>query len=361
MKIALLAPVWFAVPPNGYGGIELVVSVLADGLVERGHDVTLFASGDSATKATLRAVYGRAPSDRLGAVAPELNHALACLEHSWEFDLVHDLTGLTGAALAATSRAPVVHTIQCALEAEAHAILRRAARVDPRLALVSVSLNQQRLAPDLPWVANCPNGLDLAAYPFPPSPRDYLLFLGRIDPSKGPDRAIAVARAAGLPLVIAAKVREPGEHAFFEEAVRPHLGDGVEFLGEVGPEEKVQLLRGARALLFPIDWEEPCALVLLEAMACGTPIVATRRGCVPEVVVHRRTGFVVEEPAEMVRALERIDEIDPAECRAHVATSFSAERLLDDYEAVYERVLCGTIGKFDGWSVHSRGWEGVTG
>jgi glycosyltransferase involved in cell wall biosynthesis len=142
--------------------------------------------------------------------------------------------------------------------------------------------------------------------------------------------------------VIAAKVREPSERSFFEEAVRPHLGNGVEFLGEVGPEEKVRLLRGARALLFPIDWEEPCALVLLEAMACGTPVVATRRGCVPEIVVHGRTGFVVDEPAEMVRALERIDEIDPAACRAHVAASFSAERLLRDYEAVYETVLAAT-------------------
>jgi glycosyltransferase involved in cell wall biosynthesis len=339
MKIALLAPVWFPVPPNGYGGIELVVSVLADGLVERGHDVTLFASGESVTKAKLRIEYEQAPSDRLGELAPELNHALACLERSGEFDLVHDLTGLAGAALAGTSRAPVVHTIQCAVEGEAHAILRRAARLCPSLALVSVSLNQQRLAPDLPWIANCPNGVDLDAYPFPPSPGDYLVFLGRIHPTKGPDRAIAVAREAGLPLVIAAKVREPCERDFFDEAVRPHLGEGVEFVGEVGHEEKVRLLRGARAMLFPIDWEEPGAVVLLEAMACGTPVVATSRGCVPEMVVDGRTGFVVDEPSEMVAALARIDEIDPAACRAHVAANHSAERLLRDYEAVYETVL----------------------
>jgi glycosyltransferase involved in cell wall biosynthesis len=232
-----------------------------------------------------------------------------------------------------------VHTIQCAVEGEAYEILRRAARICPSLRLVSVSLNQQRLAPDLPWLANCPNGVDLDAYPFCARRGDYLLFLGRIDPTKGPHHAIAAAREAGLPLAIAAKVREPCERDFFERAVRPELGDGIDYVGEVGHDEKVRLLHGARALLFPIDWEEPGAVVLLEAMACGTPVVATRRGCVPEMVVDGRTGFVVGEPREMAGALERIEEIDPAACRAHVQASFSAERLLRDYEAVYEEAL----------------------
>jgi glycosyltransferase involved in cell wall biosynthesis len=339
MKIALLAPVWFPVPPDGYGGVELVVSALAEGLVERGHEVTLFASGDSSTKAELRFAYEQAPSDRLGELVPELHHALACFERADDHDLVHDHTGLMGASLAGAVRAPVVSTIQWAVVGEARAILRRAARIQPRLRLVSVSRNQQRLDPGLPWIANCPNAIDLDAYPLPPSRGDYLLFLGRIHPTKGPDRAIAVAKEAGLPLVIAAKVREPCERAFFDEAVRPHLGDGVEFVGEVGHEEKVTLLRGARALLFPIDWEEPGAVVLLEAMACGVPVVATRRGCVPEMVVHGRTGFVVDEPPEMVEALSRLDEIDPANCRAHVAADFSAGRLVRDYEAIYEAVL----------------------
>jgi glycosyltransferase involved in cell wall biosynthesis len=348
MKIALLAPVWFAVPPKGYGGIELVVSLLADGLVERGHDVTLFASGDSATKATLRSAYERAPSDRLGALAPELNHALACLERSDEFDLVHDLTGLAGAALAGASRAPIVHTIQCALDEEARAILRRAARVRPSLRLVSVSLSQQRASPTLPWIASCPNGIDLAAYPFCPRRGEYLLFLGRIHPTKGPQHAVAVARASGLPLVIAAKVREPCEQAFFEEAIRPALGHGIEYVGEVGLEAKVRLLRGARALLFPIEWEEPFGIVMIEAMACGTPVVATRRGAVGEVVVDGRTGVIVDDPSELLGAVERVDQIDRAECRAHVAASFSAERLLDNYEAVYETVLDETSASI--WS-----------
>jgi glycosyltransferase involved in cell wall biosynthesis len=339
VKIALLAPVWFPVPPNGYGGVELVVSVLAERLTKRGHDVTLFASGDSTANATLCSAYDVAPSERLGALVPELNHALACFERAHEYDLVHDHTGLMGAALAETTGTPVVNTIQWAVEGEVAAILRRAATICSALRLVSVSLRQQRASRMLPWIANCPNGIDLDDYPFSSSRGDYLLFLGRIDPSKGPQHAIAVAKAARLPLVIAAKMRAPAEHAFFEEAIRPHLGNGIEFVGEVGHEDKVRLLHGARAMLFPIEWEEPGALVLLEAMACGTPVVATRRGCVPEMVVHGRTGFIVDEPAEAPAMLERLDEIDAEDCRTHVATHFSAERLTRDYEAIYEAVL----------------------
>ena len=339
MKIALLAPVWFPVPPDGYGGVELVVAILADRLTKRGHDVTLVASGDSTANAKLCSAYDEAQSDRLGLLVPELNHALTCFERADEYDVVHDHTGLLGAALAATTQMPVVNTIQWAVEGEVAAILRRAARVCPTLRLVSVSRNQQRANRMLPWIANCPNGVDLAAYPFARPRGDYLLFLGRIDRSKGPHHAIAVAKEVGLPLVIAAKMRSPDECAFFDEAVRPHLGNGIEFVGEVGHEEKVRLLHGARALLFPIEWEEPGALVLLEAMACGTPVVGTSRGCVPEMVADGLTGFVVDDPSELAGALERLDEIDPAACRAHVATHFSAERLTRDYEAIYDTVL----------------------
>ena len=339
MKLALLAPVWFPVPPNGYGGVELVVSVLAEALTKRGHDVTLFASGDSTTKAKLSFTYEKAQSDRLGSVVPELNHALACVSRSAEYDLVHDHTGVTGASLAGAFRAPVVSTIQWAVEGEVATLLHRAAHLHPTLRLVSVSLRQQRAESGLPWIANCPNGIDPSAYPFGAEAGDYLVFLGRINRTKGPHHAIAVAKEVGLPLLIAAKVREPREHAFFEEAVRPHLGDGVEFLGEVGHDEKVRLLQGAKAMLFPIEWEEPGALVLLESMACGTPIVATRRGCVPEMVADGRTGLLVDDVSEMAAAVERVDEIDRAACRAHVAADFSAERLADDCEEIYEAVL----------------------
>jgi glycosyltransferase involved in cell wall biosynthesis len=232
-----------------------------------------------------------------------------------------------------------VSTVQWAVEGEVAQLLRRAASLHPALRLVSVSLRQQRAEPRLPWIANCPNAIEPSAYPFGAEAGDYLVFLGRIAPAKGPHHAIAVAKEVGLPLLIAAKVREPREHAFFAEAVRPHLGDGVEFLGEVGHDEKVRLLSGARAMLFPIEWEEPGALVLLESMACGTPVVATRRGCVPEMVADGRTGLLVENVSEMAAAVERVGEIDRAACRAHVEADFSAERLADDCEEIYEAVL----------------------
>jgi glycosyltransferase involved in cell wall biosynthesis len=200
-------------------------------------------------------------------------------------------------------------------------------------------LSQRRGAPELPWIANCPNGVDLDAYPLRPSRGgDYLLFLGRISPAKGPQHAIAAARELDVPLVIAAKMNEPSERAFFEEAIRPALGNGIEYVGEVGHEEKVRLLQGARATLFPIEWEEPAGLVPLESMACGTPVVATRRGAMPEVVRDGVSGLVVDGPAELPAAVEATERIDPEACRAHVVEGFSAERMVARYEAVYERV-----------------------
>jgi glycosyltransferase involved in cell wall biosynthesis len=339
VRVALVAPVWFPVPPRGYGGTELVVSLLADGLAARGHDVTLFASGDSATRAELESVYAEAVSDRIGQAAPELLHVLSCLERADEFDVVNDHTVLVGSSLAGLVSTPAVNTIHYPLTRETRAILTRVARISPRLRLMSLSLSQRRGAPELPWIANCPNGVDLAAYP-PKSSRggDYLLFLGRISPSKGPQHAVAAARELGMPLVIAAKAREPDERAFFDEAIRPALRNGIEYVGEVGHEEKVRLLRGAQATLFPIQWEEPAALVPLESMACGTPVVATRRGSVPEVVRDGVTGVVVERPEELPAAVEAASRIEPDACRAHVVETFSADRMVERYEAVYERI-----------------------
>jgi glycosyltransferase involved in cell wall biosynthesis len=339
VRIALVAPVWFPVPPRGYGGTELVVSLLADGLVARGHDVTLFASGDSATRARLASVHPAAMGDRIGQAAPELDHVLSCLERAGEFDVVNDHTVLVGSSLAGLVETPVVNTIHYPLTGATRAILTRVARIVPHLGLMSLSLSQRRGAPQLPWIANCPNGIDLGAYP-PKGSRggDYLLFLGRISPSKGPQHAVAVARELGMPLVIAAKAREPSERSFFEEAIRPALGNGIEYVGEVGHEEKVRLLRGAEATLFPIEWEEPAALVPLESMACGTPVVATSRGSVPEIVRDGVTGIVVERPEALPAAVEAASRIEPGACRAHVVESFSAERMVERYEAVYERI-----------------------
>jgi len=339
MKIAILAPPWFAVPPSGYGGIEWIVWLLADGLTDRGHDVTLFASGDSRTKAKLHAVFEHAPSELIGRSVPELRHVLSCYERSEEFDVVNDHTGHLGAALGGLSRAPVVHTVHGPLGGEPGSVYRNIAAVAPKVGLISLSLNQRRPQPDLNWVANIPNALDLEHYPCKPHLGDYLLYLGRMNHEKGAHRAVAVAMELGLPLKLAGKMQEPREREYFAEFVEPHLGNGIEYLGEVNHGTKVELLQNARATLFPIEWEEPFGLVMIESMACGTPVIATRHGAVPEVMGDGRGGVIVDHWREIPDALERADAIDPLECRRYVEEQFAPERMVGDYERAYEAAI----------------------
>ena len=339
LRIAVLAPVWFAVPPTGYGGIEWIVSLLADGLVDAGHDVTLFASGDSKTKAKLSSVFDVAPSLLIGQAETELRHALACFARADEFDVVHDHSGPPAAAVGGAVATPVVHTVHGPLDGVAGEIYERIARVSPDVGLISISLNQRKPKPDLPWVANIPNALDFSLYPCKPHRGDYLLFLGRMSPDKGCHRAIDVAVTAGLPLKIAGKNREPLERQYFDEFVAPHLSDQIQYMGEVTHGEKVELLQNARATLFPIEWEEPFGLVMIESMACGTPVIATRRGAVPEVIEHGRSGIVVEDYREMPAALEAADGIDPWECRHFVEERFAPERMVGEYVDVYRDAI----------------------
>jgi glycosyltransferase involved in cell wall biosynthesis len=340
LRIAILAPVWFPVPPSGYGGIEWVVSLLADGLTDAGHDVTLFASGDSHTKASLSWVFEHAPSEWIGRSFWELRHALACFERADEFDVVNDHSGPPAAALGGLVETPVVHTVHGPLDGEAGPLYDQVARVAPDIGLISISMNQRKPRPELHWVANCPNALDLTLYPCKPHPGEYLLFLGRMSADKGCHRAIAVAIEAGLPLKIAGKMREPLEREYFREFVEPHLGHhGIEYLGEVPHGTKVELLQDARATLFPIEWEEPFGLVMIESMACGTPVVATRWGAVPEVIEHGRSGIIVDDHREMARALEAAEALDPLECRRYVEERFAPERMVDDYLGAYRTAL----------------------
>ena len=339
MKIAVLSPVWFPVPPSGYGGIEWIVSLLADGLADAGHEVTLFASGDSHTRAELSYTFRRAPSERIGQTFWELQHALGCFKRDGEFDVVHDHTGLMGLALGSLLRTPLVHTVHGPLTGPPGELYEQIVRMAPRAHLISLSLNQRRPKPQLPWLANVPNALDLSFYPYAPMGGDYLLFLGRMSPDKGAHRAVAVALETGLPLKIAGKCAEPAEQEYFDAMVRPHLGDGREYVGEVSHGEKVELLRAARATLFPIEWEEPFGLVMIESMACGTPVIATRWGAVPEVVEHGKTGIVVDHWDHMSSALEAASKLDPAEMRSAVEERFTPERMVADYVAAYESVL----------------------
>jgi glycosyltransferase involved in cell wall biosynthesis len=340
VRVAILAPVWFPVPPPGYGGIELVVSLLVDGLVEAGHDVTLFASGDSHSKAVISFVYDRAPSELIGSSNPELRHALACYGHADEYDVINDHSGPLAAALGAGVDTPVLHTVHGPLDSEGGELYERVARVAPQVGLISLSLNQRRPKPELPWVANCPNAIDLSLYPAKPHKGDYLLFLGRMSPDKGCHRAIAVAMELGVPLKIAGKSRERAERQYFSEFVEPHLGHhGIEYFGEVSHGQKVELLQDARATLFPIEWEEPFGLVMIESMACGTPVIATRHGAVPEVIEHGRAGIVVDHFREMPGALEAADALDPMDCRRYVEERFAPERMVADYVDAYQAAL----------------------
>ncbi len=339
MRVGMIAPPWFPVPPPAYGGTEAVVALLADGLIEAGVDVTLFASGDSRTTATLEYVHAEAPSARIGEMSVELEHVLSCLARHDEFDLVHDHSGLLAVTLAASCSTPFVHTSHGPLTGHSRVLYEDALSFNPAARLIALTEAQRSFAPELPWLATCPNGIEVDRFPFSAAHEGYLAFLGRMSIEKGAAEAIAVAQSAGRELRIAAKCREPAELAYFDANVRPHLGNGIEYVGELRHDGKAALLGGAEALLFPIDWEEPFGLVLAEAAACGTPVIATRRGSVPELVVDGTTGFVVDSPAEMPAAIGRLGELDRAEIRALAEQRFSTETMIAAYLDAYGLLL----------------------
>jgi glycosyltransferase involved in cell wall biosynthesis len=266
---------------------------------------------------------------------------MACYTRADEFDVINDHSGIPAAALGGLVDTPVVHTVHGPLDThEAKDAYEAIAEVAPDVGLISISENQRRPAPDLPWVATIPNAIDLSLYPCTPHRGDYLLFLGRFSPDKGAHRAISVAMELDMPLKLAGKNREPKERQYFAEFVEPHLGrGGIEYLGEVSHGEKVELLQDARATLFPIDWEEPFGLVMVESMACGTPVIATRHGAVPEVIEHGRSGIIVDNYRQMAEALEQADELDPYECRRYVEELFAPERMVGDYVDAYRAAL----------------------
>ena len=305
-----------------------------------GHDVTLFASGDSHTRARLEAVFPTAPSEWIGHTFWELQHTVNAILRAEQFDVVNDHTGLLGLALGGLVRAPFCHTVHGPLDGRPGELYGRIVALAPQAKLISISLSQRGPMPHLPWIANCPNAIDLSMHPFRRKPDgDYLLFLGRMSPEKGAHRAVAIALETGLPLKIAAKCRELLEQRYYDEFVRPHLSGSIEYVGEVGHAEKIELLMGARALVFPIDWEEPFGLVVIEAMACGTPVVATRRGAVPEIVEHGRTGILVDDYREIPAVIEQADGLDPLVLRREVEERFSPEHMVSDYVAAYEATI----------------------
>jgi glycosyltransferase involved in cell wall biosynthesis len=339
MRIAQIAPPWFTVPPAAYGGIEVIVSLLADGLAERGHDVTLFASGGSQTKAKLVAPLAEPPHpSQLASPWHDAYHALASYLAVDGFDVVHDHSGIVGPALGAMLRGgpPVVHTLHGPWT---EAAKRLYALLHDRIHLVAISEAQRRDNDAVSYAGVVRNGIDLGSYPIREKKDDFLLFLGRSNPEKGPEVAVEVAKRAGMHLKMVVKRGERFEQEYWEQVVAPRLTGEEEVLEGVTHEVKIDLLGRARATLFSIQWPEPFGLVMVESMACGTPVIAASLGAAPEIVVDGETGYLCDGLDAMVDAVERAGAIDARACRAHVERTFSAENMVRGYESVYARIV----------------------
>jgi glycosyltransferase involved in cell wall biosynthesis len=341
LKIAQVSPLYEQVPPALYGGTERVVAYVADELVERGHEVTVFASGDSTTRAKLVACVPKAlrldpgAHDSLGSHVVELAQVF---DRAADFDVIHCHVDYLGFPFGRLTRTPTLHTLHGRLDLP---YLWPIFRQFPDVPLVSISDAQREPLRDLPltWAGTVYHGLPLDRFPYVAERGRYLAFLGRISPEKRVDLAIAVATRTGVPLKIAAKV-DPVDRDYFEREIRPLLDTPlIEFIGEIDDAEKPRFLGEALALVFPVDWPEPFGLAMIEAMACGTPVIARGCGSVPEIIVSGRTGFIADTLEDLVGAVDRIGAIDRMACRRHAEQRFTATRMADDYERIYRRLL----------------------
>jgi len=345
MHIAQVAPMYEAVPPARYGGTERVVSYLTEELIRRGHNVTLFASGDSRSSArivptTARALRARFSLQEMRELAFPLHLAMIgeVLRRAHEFDIVHCHVDYFAWAFAPFVPTPIVTTLHGRLDVP---YLPPLFQHYPDTGVISVSHNQRApLAPVHPhWVGMVYNGIPVGEFPFSESPGNYLLFLGRIAPEKRPDWAAAIAKRSGMKLKVAAKV-DPYDQEYYEREIK-HLFDDplIEFLGEVDEQQKRQLLAEAHALVFPIDWPEPFGIVQIEALACGTPVLALNRGSVPEVLIHGVSGLIGNTVEELVALVPQLGRLDRRACRREVEQRFSSAAMARGYEQVYTRVI----------------------
>ncbi|MGY4511430.1 glycosyltransferase family 4 protein [Bradyrhizobium sp. USDA 3650] len=341
MRIAQLAPLAESVPPKLYGGTERVIAWLVDELVELGHDVTLFASGDSRTNGKLQAVWPRAL--RLGRRGADPSAACALLieaiaKHAGDFDLIHSHVEWLPLPLLRRTGVPFLTTMHGRLDLPG---LSDVVREYAEAAFVSISDHQRLPLQEANWIGTILHGLPASLFRPSYELGSYLAFLGRLTVDKGPEDAIRIARAAGMPLRIAAKIPR-AETAYFKKRLEPHVdGDTVQLVGEVNEARKQPFLAGAAALLFPIKWPEPFGLVMIEAMACGTPVIAYRAGSVPEVVEDGVTGFIVENEAQAIGAVSELGRLDRRRIRARFEERFAASRMAREYESQYRKLVGG--------------------
>jgi len=346
LRIALIAPPWFEVPPRAYGGIESLVANLAEGLVVRGHDVVVIGAGEDRTSAQFLCTYHEPPSARLGEPVPEVLHAAMAqrLLKELDVDVVHDHS-LAGPLTAGARRVPTVVTAHSPVDGEFADYYQQ---LGDTVHLVADSEAQRRQAPHLNWVGHVHPAVDVQSYPYREDKEDFVLFLGRFDPRKGAHLAIDIARAAGCPIILAGKLNEAPEHDYFDCEIKPRLGTDAQYVGMADSCSKRELLSAARCLLFPIQWEEPFGIVLVEALACGTPVVATRRGAVPEIIKNGATGELRNEVSELAAAVDAVGDINPAVCRAEAVARFDTSIMAMLYARIYEHVRQQT------WSGHTR-------
>jgi len=339
MRIALISPLFESVPPKLYGGTERVVANLCRGLVELGHEVTLFASGDSQVVCdlvpTTRCALRLASTPINDYMAYHIAQLGAVCRRADEFDVIHNHMDYLGFPLALTASTPVVSTMHGRLDmAETMYVLRHYDDIP----LVSISNDQRRPVPELNWVGTVYHGLPLDTFTFSSKPGSYLAFLGRISCEKRPDLAIEIARRSGVPLKFAAKV-DKADKDYYEAVIKPQIdGKFIEYIGEIAEHEKSEFLGGALAMLFPIDWPEPFGIAPVEAWACGTPVLARPCGSVPELHVDGVTGYVRDSAADLAALVPRLENFDRAGCRAYAERRFSLHRMCEDYVDVYRKL-----------------------
>lgn len=341
MKIAMIAPPIENVPPKMYGGTERVVSTLTEELVRRGHDVTLFASGQSKTSARLVSVFPKAlretyplPSDLMSRVKITLMHLGNAYSRQDEFDIIHDHTGYFGLTYAESSRTPVVSTLHGNLTPDVIPAYEKFSKPF----LVSISNSQRKPAPHLNFIDTVYNGLPMARYPFSLADKGYLLAVGRFSPEKGIHNAITIARKLNLPLLIGAKLEETSK-PYFEKEIKPFLNDKIQWIGEISEKQRNELMAHALCFLHPLEWEEPFGLTIIEAMSCGTPVVAYDKGSMGEIIQQGKTGFIAKNISDAVSCVKKIRSISREYCRRYSLTHFSGDIMATGYEMVYEAIL----------------------